>query len=309
MALILLSKMSAFGQNTKPSDGALLYIFEAGTTTPKPTFSDEAETTPQTHPIVADSTGVFAPVYLSGFYKEVLKDKNGVQISSVDDLQARAGDVAYLGGFDSSTNSGDYPASGNLGDEYKVSTGFVLNAASGSHYLATGDFIISNKNSATAINADWDIKRGVAANVLIQRVSTSYSAVATGTTVMPYDDTIPQITEGDEYMTVTITPKSATNKLVIKANAFTGSSVGGAQTMALFQDTTADALSATSDFFGAAAYQMAFEYEMISGTTSATTFKIRMGGTAGTLTFNGQVGARKFGAINKSIISVEEIKV
>ncbi len=161
MSLIRLAKMSAFGQNVRPSDGALLYIYEVGTTTPKTTYSDVEETIPHTHPVEADAAGVFPPVYLSGFYKEVLKDKNNVQISSVDGLQVRAGDVRYLGDFDSSTNAGDYPAEGNTGDQYRVTTGFKLNTSSGSHLLKTGDFIQANKNGATAVDADWDIIQGV----------------------------------------------------------------------------------------------------------------------------------------------------
>lgn len=161
MSILILPRESAYGQNVKPYDGAKLFIFEQGTTTPKTTYSDSDEVTPQTHPVVADGSGRFASIYLSGFYKAVLKDKNDVQVWSEDDLQARVGDVSYLGDFDSDTNSGDYPASGNLGDQYKVSTGFTLNAASGSHILSTGDFILANKNSATGIDADWDIIRGV----------------------------------------------------------------------------------------------------------------------------------------------------
>ena len=50
---------------------------------------------------------------------------------------------------------------------------------------------------------------------VVQVVNTTTGAVATGTTTMPQDDTIPQNTEGDEYMTLAITPKDATNKLKI----------------------------------------------------------------------------------------------
>jgi hypothetical protein len=43
-------------------------------------------------------------------------------------------------------------------------------------------------------------------NRLLQVVNTTTGAVATGTTVMPFDDTIPQSGEGDQYMSLAITP-------------------------------------------------------------------------------------------------------
>jgi len=46
---------------------------------------------------------------------------------------------------------------------------------------------------------------------VVQVVNFSTSDHATGTTVLPYDNTIPQKTEGHQYISVSITPKSATN--------------------------------------------------------------------------------------------------
>ncbi len=48
---------------------------------------------------------------------------------------------------------------------------------------------------------------------VVQAVNTQTGAVGTTTTIMPFDDTIPQITEGSEFMTRAITPTSASNIL------------------------------------------------------------------------------------------------
>lgn len=89
--------------------------------------------------------------------------------------------------------------------------------------------------------------------VPVQMVSVVYSAAATGTIIMPLDDTIPQNTEGDEYMTLAITPKSATNILVIEVTGIlANATAGGNMQGAIFQDTTADALAAASLFQQAA---------------------------------------------------------
>jgi hypothetical protein len=166
------------------------------------------------------------------------------------------------------------------------------------------------------VNADIDAAAAIAttklgAGALVQVVSNTYSALATGTTTIPYDDTKPQITEGDEYMTVTITPKAATNILHFYGTAMvahSGSSQG--VTMALFQDSTANALSATTWYSHGANTVMTipFHFSIAAGDTSATTFRIRIGSAnAGTLTFNGNSGIRKLGDLAKSTFTIMEV--
>jgi hypothetical protein len=136
-------------------------------------------------------------------------------------------------------------------------------------------------------------------------------AVATGTTIMPYDDTIPQNTEGDQYMSQAITPTAATNLLRVQSSAVSVSnSSGGVLAVALFQDTTADALAVNSAAPNAATAwnPMTIDYSMLAGTASSTTFKIRAGNSAaGTTSFNGQSSARKFGGVYNSFLQATEI--
>jgi len=151
---------SAHGQNVRPSDGAKLYFYEVGTTTAKTVYSDAGLTTPLSSPVVADGSGRFPLIYLQGNFKNILTDKNDVQIWEEDDLRASDSGVNILGDFDSSTNAGNYPESGATGDQYRVVEQFVLAAPSGEHQLYVGDFIVANKVGATAIDADWDIQKG-----------------------------------------------------------------------------------------------------------------------------------------------------
>lgn len=151
----------------------------------------------------------------------------------------------------------------------------------------------------------------LALGVSVQTVSTGYSSVATGATVIPVDDTIPQNTEGVEFMTQAITPKSATNILVIEVLFMGAPSAADYITLALFQDSTANALSATTQYRNDAnaITVTGLAHTMVAGTTNSTTFKIRGGmGGAGTLTFNGNSATRRFGAINKSFIKITEYK-
>ena len=147
-------------------------------------------------------------------------------------------------------------------------------------------------------------------SVLVQHVYTSTGAVATGTTLIPYDDTIPQNTEGDEYMTLAITPTNASNILYIEAIVHLAASVAAWKIAALFQDSGANAL--TSDICldndGTAIDEFTLKYRMVAGTTSATTFKVRGGmDRAGTTTLNGSSGARKLGGVLLSSITIMEL--
>lgn len=147
----------------------------------------------------------------------------------------------------------------------------------------------------------------------VQTVTSFTGAVASGTTVIPHDDTIPQITEGDQYLSVAITPTSATNILEIEAQLHLSNSVASNNVIAaLFQDSTANALAAVAhtQSVNLAPVQMNIRWRMVAGTTSATTFKVRAGGSsAGTTTFNGSSAARIFGGVANSYIIVREIKV
>ncbi len=145
--------------------------------------------------------------------------------------------------------------------------------------------------------------------IVAQVVSTETGAVATGAGLIPADDTIPQNTNGDQYMSLAITPKNASSTLVIDVSIHLANSVANIITAALFQDSTANALAVGSVTQGSASgfARIDFKHIMTAGTTSATTFKIRVGGhAAGTTTFNGAVGIRYFGgAIASSIVITE----
>lgn len=147
---------------------------------------------------------------------------------------------------------------------------------------------------------------------LVQSVSSFTGAVATGTTTIPLDDTIPQQTEGDQYLSVSITPTSAANILEIEVQMYLANSAAGFYMIAaLFQDATANALAATAEYTNAANVPIiiTLKYRMTAGTTSATTFKVRAGtSAAGTTTLNGASGARLFGGVANSGIVVRELK-
>lgn len=147
---------------------------------------------------------------------------------------------------------------------------------------------------------------------VVQEVGNGTGAVATGTTTLPYDDTIPQNTEGDQYMTQAVTPSSAANVLdIAHVGHYAHSSTTNAMAAALFQDSTAGALAAVAvakDDNADSRVQVALRHRLLAGTASSTTFKIRAGNpNAGTTTFNGASAARLFGGVLASRLDVAEI--
>jgi len=150
------------------------------------------------------------------------------------------------------------------------------------------------------------------AGTIVQVVNVTSVAMATGTTVLPLNDTIPQNDEGDEYLTQAITPTNASNKLLIEVSGLWNSSVAGWISIALFQDSTANALAANTHYGSQATANVieGMKHFMTAGTTSETTFKIRVGPhSSATVTMNGENGGRRFGGVQASQITIMEIAV
>lgn len=176
---------------------------------------------------------------------------------------------------------------------------------------STAGYVLTSNGAGSA--ASFQVGSAVAGTV-VQVVNTETGAVNTGTTTVNIDDTIPQQSaEGTEFMSLAITPQSATNKLKIEVD-FQGA-IGTASrslVVMLFKDSAEDAIAvasrqvATANTFA----RVTFTHYMTAGGTSSTTFKVKAGcETSGTITFNGASGNRFFGGVFASSITITEIKV
>src|SRR5450631_2313526 len=119
----------SFDGNGAPRAGATISFFQTGTSTPQATFTDSTLVTPNPNPVVADSNGLFPPIYLSASfdYKAILKDSAGVTIATRDPL-------------------GFVPAM-SLGVVPNYLTGLTLSAAGG-----TGTFGVAGGTAADSTN-------------------------------------------------------------------------------------------------------------------------------------------------------------
>ena len=152
----------------------------------------------------------------------------------------------------------------------------------------------------------------VGSQTLVQAVNTQTGAVQTGTTTIPFDNTIPQNTEGTQVLSLAITPSSASNLLIVSVVLNFSYSIVNTVSFALFQDSTANALAASAEYGSTATGMInsGLVHKMTAGTTSATTFKVRIGGeSAGTFTLNGYSGNQIFGGVMTSSMTITEYAV
>lgn len=77
----------------KPS--SKLYFFKSGTNSPLTTYSDQLETTPNTHPVLTDSAGFVPNIFFSGSARLVVLDSDDVQYIDRDHI----GSSSILGNF------------------------------------------------------------------------------------------------------------------------------------------------------------------------------------------------------------------
>lgn len=154
--------------------------------------------------------------------------------------------------------------------------------------------------------------QAISGGKLIQQVYNIDGVYASGTTIIPFDNTIPQSNEGTQFYSLDITPASASNTLVIMTNLWCYRSTVVNACSALFQDSTADALAVSNPCYtSSGSYElMQLIHIMTAGTTSSTTFKLRAGpASSATIYVNGNNSTGLFGGRARSGIMISEIAV
>jgi hypothetical protein len=189
--------------------------------------------------------------------------------------------------------------------------------------LQRGDLIFINASSTMArlakgsanqviVSNGTDIAYGPAPKTtgdIVQKVHFQTSAVASGSTTIPFDDTPPLSSEGDQYMALPITPTSASNYLDIEVHLNGHTNTANIPIAALFQDSNTTSIAASSVTDAATTFNIQkITYRMVAGTIALTTFKVRAGANSGTFTMNGETGARRLGGVWYSSITITEIK-
>ena len=147
--------------------------------------------------------------------------------------------------------------------------------------------------------------------MMIQEV---YSETVTNTDlvpIIPIDDSIPQITEGTEILTATITPQFSNSIIRVRYDGDFSPLTAQWGVCALFKNAVAGAVRAYASYnlTAGGGIPLHLVYREVAGTTSPITYRVRIGpGGATTLRINGVATQRELGGVWANTLTVEEIK-
>ena len=136
--------------------------------------------------------------------------------------------------------------------------------------------------SATKLATSQSIKNYVDNNsITINRKRVSSTTNLIVSTIIPLDDTIPQIGEGGQVLSTTFTPTSTDNKILIEFNGFANSDIaGGGVTMAVFEGSFCKGAQWWSQSSsGTSVSHITFEFT--PGSTSESNYSLRIGTPTG----------------------------
>jgi hypothetical protein len=148
---------------------------------------------------------------------------------------------------------------------------------------------------------------------MAQIVSVDYGNWVQSATIIPSDDTIPQITEGIELMTATITPVYANSRFWIQFTCAAMSSIAIYAIFTLFRNSVANALKTEMRGIGATGHfqqPWTIQYlDVAQGSLTPIVYRIRYGpASAGSIYVNGNNTSRQFGGNQLATITIMEIK-
>jgi len=181
-------KMKVFQlSSTQVASGAKIYTYAAGTSTDKATYSDQALTSANANPVIADSNGE-AQVWLldDGLYKIVINDSDDVLISNVDNVGSDS-TSGRTSPFNNMCPNGDFEK--NTGND-GVPSDWVLSITSGATIdidtsdqlqgLSSLQFVDGGSGAGTATSGFFEVQ---ASKVLIATFGIKASATTTNNDV------------------------------------------------------------------------------------------------------------------------------
>ena len=265
-------------------------------------------------------------------------------VTSIDSIATKYVDDLFDGGYDvfikpsyifgGGTNTAGHTVPNVADDTFvllaatqtmtnKTLTSPVINTPTGDVVTKTGTQTLTNKTLTTPtiasfINAAHDHADAAGGGLVttvtgafVQSVYVESGAHSTGTTIFPHDNTTPQNTEGDLYLTApAITPKSTSNYLVLEAVLHGSVGLAAWLGAGIFRDSVTDAVVSTDIYINVngGGGLLILRKRFLAPSTSAIVFKVRMGmEIAGTTTFNGAgIGAVHSGKLASSLRITEE---
>jgi len=165
--------------------------------------------------------------------------------------------------------------------------------------------------SATKLATSQSIKNYVDNNnITIKRKRVFSTTNLITSTIIPLDDTAPEIGEGGEVLSTTFTPASTDNKILVEFNGLAGSAMATqGMIMAVFEGSVCKGAQWWSQpSSGLNVCHITFEFT--PGNTSAANYSLRFGpGSAGTAYVNRQSNAaHTLGGLQGYSMTISEVK-
>lgn len=147
--------------------------------------------------------------------------------------------------------------------------------------------------------------------MIVNQVDYLYTTYTALSTVMPFDNTIPQITEGTEIITTpAYTPRKATNTIRLEMfGDFSTSTSAGYVSAAFFQDAITNALRATGRTVADNQNMtpLVLQWSGSAGSAASRIYRLRVGPDTGNAFANGTGTGAKFGGTMAVTMRLTEI--
>jgi hypothetical protein len=264
--------------------------------------------------------------------------KNQAEVTRTRYYKTASGGETSISGNDDSGVAIEFPAGAQLdvslngvslvaGSDYNTST---ANTIGGLTALTAGNvieivkyekFVISDTVSkaaggtfggaitATSFSGDGSALTGVSAGKVLQFAS-DQSAIGSGTTTIPQDNTTPTTSEGTEIFSLAFTPTAATSNLLIQMDCQMSAANNSVYIVwALFEDSTCIGSWSNNSPASNNGCIINFNIVRAASSTNARTYSVRAGrssGTSGTY-YYGYVTNNTYGQLNQNYMTILEI--
>jgi len=185
--------------------------------------------------------------------------------------------------------------------------------------IETGGLSVSGASFATMTASQANIGTLTAGTITVTNLNGRYeyiaqeftASVGTVTATIPYDDTVPDDSEGTSILSATVQPVYATSYLLVEAESHVAANVAGLNTiLGIFSSTATLAVEVTTIATASVnlMQKISFSYLAQSSSTTSRAFTLRIGPeAAGTITINGQAAARLLGGAAITKLRISEI--
>lgn len=148
---------------------------------------------------------------------------------------------------------------------------------------------------------------------IVQTQVGTYALNANLTSVIPNDNTIPQIGEGTQIISVAITPRFADSMISLTfSGEFALNIASAAGVAAAFRNSVSNAIGGRAVNISGVNFKTTLHFNTsdLPAATTAQTYTVRAGpNVAATMRFNGDTAGRELGGVQTATLVVQEIKV